>query len=68
MNGDGSSYASETVWNWGYVASFEEYVGTSGGISSHYPMPSWQAEHQQHGRSRRLRQCAKYSGRGADSG
>jgi hypothetical protein len=42
MNGTGVSYASETVWNWGYVASEGEYAGSSGGISSHYSIPTWQ--------------------------
>jgi hypothetical protein len=42
MNGTGASYASETVWNWGYVASDAEYLGSSGGISSHYSIPTWQ--------------------------
>ena len=42
MNGTGASYASETVWNWGYDPSAGGYVGSSGGISSHYSIPSWQ--------------------------
>jgi subtilase family serine protease len=42
MNGTGASYASETVWNWGYVSSAGGYVGSSGGISSYYPIPAWQ--------------------------
>lgn len=37
MNGTGGSYASETVWNWGGGQ------GSSGGVSSFYTMPSWQA-------------------------
>jgi len=37
-----SSYLSETVWNWGYDSAAGGYVGTSGGISSYYPLPSWQ--------------------------
>jgi subtilase family serine protease len=40
MNGAGASYASETVWNWGYDSG--AYVGTSGGISSAYTIPAWQ--------------------------
>jgi subtilase family serine protease len=36
MNGAGVSYASETVWNRGGG------VGTSGGISSYYSIPTWQ--------------------------
>jgi hypothetical protein len=43
MNGTGASYASETVWNWGYDANAGAYVGSSGGISSYYGMPAWQA-------------------------
>ena len=42
MNGTGSSFSSETVWNWGYDADAGAYVGSSGGISSYYSMPSWQ--------------------------
>ena len=36
MNGTGASFASETVWNWGGGQ------GSSGGVSSYYPIPSWQ--------------------------
>jgi len=36
MNGAGASYVSETVWNQGGG------VGSSGGISSYYAIPSWQ--------------------------
>ncbi len=36
MNGLGASWASEVVWNWGGG------TGSSGGISSYYPIPSWQ--------------------------
>jgi len=43
MNGAGVSYNSETVWNWGYDSAAGEYVGSSGGISSYYAIPSWQA-------------------------
>jgi len=42
MNGTGASYASETVWNWGYDSYAGRYVGSSGGISSYYSIPSWQ--------------------------
>jgi subtilase family serine protease len=42
MNGNGASYGSETVWNWGYDSAARAYVGTSGGISSYYSIPSWQ--------------------------
>jgi len=34
--GPGGARVSETVWNWGGG------VGSSGGISSHYPIPAWQ--------------------------
>jgi Pro-kumamolisin, activation domain/Bacterial surface protein, Ig-like domain/Immunoglobulin I-set domain/Bacterial Ig-like domain (group 3) len=37
MNGAGSSWASETAWNWG------NNTGSSGGVSSNYPIPSWQS-------------------------
>jgi hypothetical protein len=40
MNGTAASYASETVWNWGLDQG--SYVGSSGGISSHYAIPTWQ--------------------------
>ncbi len=42
MTGNGAAYASETVWNWGYNSSAGGYVGSSGGISSYFPIPSWQ--------------------------
>jgi Pro-kumamolisin, activation domain/Bacterial Ig-like domain (group 3) len=43
MNGSGTSYASETVWNWGIeLGSSESGVGTSGGVSSYYSIPVWQ--------------------------
>jgi hypothetical protein len=43
MNGSGSSYASETVWNWGVeYGSANDGQGSSGGISSYYPIPWWQ--------------------------
>jgi subtilase family serine protease len=38
--GPGGSYVSETVWNWGYDQG--SYVGTSGGISTTYAIPTWQ--------------------------
>jgi uncharacterized repeat protein (TIGR01451 family) len=41
MNGSGASYASETVWNWGTEYGIDG-VGSSGGISSFYSIPSWQ--------------------------
>jgi subtilase family serine protease len=39
--GPGGSWSSETAWNWGLRNG--SYVGTSGGISSYYSIPSWQA-------------------------
>jgi len=39
--GPGGAWSSETVWNWGDDNG--TFVGTSGGISSHYGIPSWQA-------------------------
>ena len=40
--GTGADYSSETVWNWGYVTSAAAYLGSSGGISTTYSIPSWQ--------------------------
>lgn len=37
MSGSGSAWSSETVWNWG------NNVGSGGGISPNYAIPSWQA-------------------------
>jgi uncharacterized repeat protein (TIGR01451 family) len=47
MNGFGASYASETVWNWGYTGTpwapnGDGYIGSGGGISADYAIPSWQ--------------------------
>jgi Pro-kumamolisin, activation domain/Divergent InlB B-repeat domain len=44
MNGTGGSYGSETVWNWGVEYPDEGYdgVGSSGGVSPTYSIPSWQ--------------------------
>src|SRR5205085_2094524 len=36
MNGTGTSWSSETVWNWG------GNVGSGGGISPNYTNPPWQ--------------------------
>lgn len=38
--GPGGLWSSETVWNWGLHKG--SYVGSSGGISSYYSIPSWQ--------------------------
>jgi uncharacterized repeat protein (TIGR01451 family) len=40
MNGAGASWASETVWNWNSSGSPD--VGSGGGISPNYSIPSWQ--------------------------
>jgi len=40
--GPGGAWSSETVWNWGFVSG-SGYVGSGGGISSYYPIPSWQS-------------------------
>jgi len=45
MNGSGASYASETAWNLGFDPpgwAGSAYVGSGGGISTHYTVPSWQ--------------------------
>jgi hypothetical protein len=39
--GPAGAWASEKVWNWGQHSG--SYVGSSGGISSHYGIPSWQS-------------------------
>ena len=42
-SGTGGVYASETVWNWGVeYGSGYDGVGSSGGVSSWYALPSWQ--------------------------
>ncbi|HEY5480424.1 MAG TPA: protease pro-enzyme activation domain-containing protein, partial [Verrucomicrobiae bacterium] len=38
--GTGATYTSETVWNWGLHSG--SYVGSSGGISTYYAIPSYQ--------------------------
>jgi subtilisin-like proprotein convertase family protein len=41
--GAGGSYSSETVWNWFLeIGASEDGVGSSGGISTLYPIPPWQ--------------------------
>jgi subtilase family serine protease len=41
--GPGGSWSSETVWNWDVeFGSSYDGVGSSGGISSYYSIPSWQ--------------------------
>lgn len=39
--GPGGAYVSEKVWNWGLVQG--KYVGSSGGVSTYYKIPSYQA-------------------------
>ncbi len=39
--GSGASYTSETVWNWG-IEYGDDGVGSSGGISTTYSIPTWQ--------------------------
>ncbi len=41
MNGAGASWSSETVWNWNN--SGQPNVGSGGGVSTYYTIPSWQA-------------------------
>lgn len=41
--GPSGGYVSEQVWNWGLTYGvFYDGVGSSGGISDHYPTPAWQ--------------------------
>ncbi len=40
MNGTGASWASEAVWNWNN--SGNPNVGSGGGVSPNYSIPSWQ--------------------------
>jgi hypothetical protein len=49
MNGDGVSYSSETVWNWGdegeenaWSPNGDGYIGSGGGVSTVYSIPYWQ--------------------------
>ncbi len=41
-SGPGGTYVSETVWNWGYDNLSSSYVGSSGGVSTTYSIPSYQ--------------------------
>jgi subtilase family serine protease len=41
-NGTGGSWSSETAWNWGYDSLAGGYVGSGGGISTRYSIPTWQ--------------------------
>jgi uncharacterized repeat protein (TIGR03803 family) len=42
MTGPGGDWLSESVWNIGYSPAEGYSVGSSGGISPTYPIPSWQ--------------------------
>ena len=44
MTGDGATYASETVWNDGYLQKWygAAGLGTGGGISTNYAIQAWQ--------------------------
>jgi len=48
MNGSGTAYASETVWNLGYSPPAWSpngklvYWGSGGGVSTYYSIPIWQ--------------------------
>jgi hypothetical protein len=42
MNGSGTSWASETVWNWSSKGGSDANVGSSGGVSTYYQIPWWQ--------------------------
>ncbi len=41
MTDGGQQYISETVWNWGNEYGYDG-VGSSGGVSTRYTIPSWQ--------------------------
>jgi len=43
-NGASGAYVVESVWNWNneYPGQGWDGVGSSGGVSSYYPIPSWQ--------------------------
>ena len=41
-NGAGGTWKSETVWNVGYVPDRKAYMGSGGGVSTNYRLPSWQ--------------------------
>jgi hypothetical protein len=42
MNGSGASWSSETVWNYNPFGGSDANEGSSGGVSSSYPSPTWQ--------------------------
>ncbi len=42
MNGSGTSWASETVWNWNSKGGSDANVGSGGGVSTYYQIPWWQ--------------------------
>ena len=41
-SGPDGTYQAETVWNWGYDNLASSYVGSSGGVSTTYSIPSYQ--------------------------
>jgi hypothetical protein len=42
-SGPGGAWVSETVWNWDVeYAPYDDGIGTGGGISITYPIPTWQ--------------------------
>ena len=61
-----NAWASETVWNWG-VEYGVDGIGSGGGISSTYAIPSWQTNVNMTA-NQRLHHKAEYSRRGADGG
>jgi len=46
MSGPGNAYFAEQAWNWGFIGSYswnqDGYFGSSGGVSTTVPIPSWQ--------------------------
>ena len=42
MNGTGTSWSSETVWNYHIYGGANANVGSGGGISTYYAIPYWQ--------------------------
>lgn len=42
MNGSGSSYNSEIVWNWSHFGGSDANVGSGGGASTYYAIPWYQ--------------------------
>ena len=40
--GPGSNWVSEIVWNSGYSSKYDEWLGSGGGVSTHFSIPSYQ--------------------------